>query len=125
VYGIKTAVRRLEFAPESKEMEVADIATGRFVFRPRPSKPVSLSKLRKEIKNAGYEISGTRIEVAGALTDDGRLRVPDTGQVFRLEGEEKVRELRAKAAPDGTVTAEGVWATKDGEEVVRLEEARP
>lgn len=104
-------------------MEVADIATGRFVFRPRPNKPVSLSKLQKEIKNAGYEISGTRIEVAGALTDDGRLRVPGTGQIFRLEGEEKLRELRTRAAPDGTVTAAGVWATKDGEEVVRLEEA--
>ncbi|HEV2855838.1 MAG TPA: hypothetical protein VHC97_23825 [Thermoanaerobaculia bacterium] len=111
-------MRRLEFAPESREMEVADIATGRFVFRPRPNKPVSLAKLQKEIKNAGYEIAGTRIEVAGALTGDGRLRVPDTGQVFRLEGD---AGLRGKASPDGQVTVTGVWATKDGEEVVRLE----
>lgn len=116
MYGIKTAVRRLDFAPKSKEMEVTDIATGRFVFRPRPDRPVSLAKLRKEIKNAGYEIAGTRIEVAGALTGDGRLRVPDTGQVFRLEGG---AGLRSKA-PSLTVT--GVWTTKDGEEVVRLEE---
>lgn len=118
MHGIKTAVRRLEFAPKNKEMEVTDIATGRFVFRPRPDRPVSLEKLRKEIKNAGYEIAGTRIEVAGALTGDGRLRVPDTGQVFRLEGG---AGLRGKPAPDGSVTVTGVWTAKDGEEVVRLE----
>jgi hypothetical protein len=121
VYGIKTAVRRLDFAPPSKEMEVTDIKTGRFVFRPRPDKPVSLSKLRQEIKNAGYEIAGTRIEVAGALTGDGHLRVPNTGQVFRLEGGAKPQ---GKAAPDGSVTVTGVWTAKDGEEVVRLE-SRP
>jgi len=121
VYGIKTAVRRLEFAPASKEMEVTDIATGRFVFRPRPDRPVSLSKLRKEIKNAGYEIAGTRIEVAGALTGDGRLRVSGTGQVFRLEGDAKPQ---GKASPEGQVTVAGAWTVKDGEEVVRLE-ARP
>ena len=103
-------------------MEVTDITTGRFVFRPLPDKPVSLSKLQKEIENSGYEIEGTRIEVTGALTSEGRLRVPDTGQVFRLEGD---ADLRGKAAADGQVTVAGAWTTKDGEEVIRLEEPQP
>lgn len=103
-------------------MEVTDITTGRFVFRPRPDKPVSLSKLRKEIENSGYEVEGTRIEVTGVLTPEGRLRVPGTGQVFRLEGDAELRELRSKASPDGQVTVTGAWTTKDGEEAVRLEE---
>lgn len=115
-------MRRLEFAPKSKEMEVTDITTGKFVFRPRPDKPVSLSRLQKEIENSGYEIEGTRIEVTGALTPEGKLRVPDTGQVFRLEGD---AELQGKASPDGQVTVTGAWTSKDGEEVVRLEEPRP
>jgi len=120
VYGIKTAVRRLEFAPENKEMEVTDIATGRFVFRPRPGKAVSLADLRKSVVDAGYEIEGTRIEVTGSLTEDGRLRVPETGQVFRLEGEKK-----PQAAPDGKVTVAGAWLAMDGEEAVRLEDRKP
>ena len=36
-------MRRLEFAPAPKDMEVTDIENGRFVFRPRPDKPVSLA----------------------------------------------------------------------------------
>lgn len=121
MYGIKTAVRRLEFAPKKAEMEVTDITTGKFVFRPRPDKPVSLSRLRKEIENSGYEVEGTRIEVTGSLTPEGKLRVPDTGQVFRLEGDAELGELRGKAAPDGQVTVTGAWTTKDGEEIVQLE----
>ena len=102
-------------------MEVTDITSGKFVFRPRPDKPVSLSHLRKEIENSGYEVEGTRIEVTGLLTPEGALRVPDSGQVFRLEGDQELRELRGKTSPDGQVTVSGVWTTKDGEEVVRLE----
>ena len=120
MYGIKAAVRRLEFAPEPKDMEVTDIASGRFVFRPRTDKPVSLAGLRKAIQKAGYEIEGTRIEVSGSLTPDGRLRVPGTGQVFRLEGERGLRELRSKAAPDGQVTVAGAWKAEDREEIVAL-----
>lgn len=113
-------MRRLEFAPEPKDMEVTDITTGRFVFRPRTDKPVSLADLRKAIAKAGYEIEGTRIEVSGSLTSDGRLRVPETGQVFRLDG-----ELRGKASAEGRVTAQGAWKTQDGEEIVAPEEKLP
>jgi hypothetical protein len=120
VYGIKAAVRRLEFAPEAKDMEVTDITNGRFVFTPRPDKPVSLEGLRKAVTKAGYEIEGTWIEVTGTLTSDGRLRVPGTGQVFRLKGEGE-----KKAAAEGRVTVAGAWKAGDGEEVVSLEERRP
>lgn len=115
MYGIKAAVRRLEFAPEAKDMEVTDITNGRFVFKPRPNKPVSLEGLRKAVAKAGYEVEGTWIEVTGTLASDGRLSVPETGQVFRLEGK----------AAEGRVTVAGVWKAGEGEEVVSLEESRP
>lgn len=101
-------------------MEVKDITNGRFVFKPRPDKPVSLEGLRKSIAKAGYEIEGTWIEVTGTLTSDGRLRVPDTGQVFRLEGEGE-----KKAAAEGQVTVSGAWKTGEGEEVVLLGKPHP
>lgn len=116
MYGIKAAVRRLEFAPAVKDMEVTDIASGRFVFRPRTDKPVSLSELRKAVTKAGYEIEGTMIEVTGSLGADGRLRVPETGQVFLLKG----RALRDK---EGPVTVKGRWEVADREEAIVLEGA--
>lgn len=117
-------MRRLEFAPDTKDMEVTDIESGRFVFQPRPGKPVSLTDLRTAVTKAGYEIEGTRVEVTGTLTEDGRLRVPETGQVFRLEGEERmIRLLKADTA--GRVTAAGSWKTTDGQEIILLEEQRP
>jgi hypothetical protein len=125
VYGIKAAVRRLDFAPDTKDMEVTDIESGRFVFTPRPGKPVSLTDLRTAVTKAGYEIEGTWVEVSGMLTQDGRLRVPETGQVFRLEGEERLRALREKADAAGRVTAAGSWKVTDGQETILLEEPRP
>src|SRR5215216_4358657 len=97
-------------------MEVKDITNGRFVFQPRPGKPVSLAALRKAVTKAGYEIEGTWVEVAGTLTQDGRLRVPETGQLFRLEGAERLRALREKAGAGGRVTAAGSWKVIDGQE---------
>ena len=124
MYGIKAAVRRLEFAPDAKDMEVTDIESGRFVFTPRPGKLVSLMDLRTAVTKAGYEIEETRVEVSGTLTEDGRLRVPETGQVFRLEGEEQLRTLREKADAAGRVTAAGSWKVTDGQEAILLEEPR-
>ena len=115
-------MRRLEFAPEPKDMEVTDIATGRFVFRPRAGKPVSLAQLQKAVTKAGYEIEATWIEVSGTLGADGRLSVPETGQVFRLEGEKALRALREKADASGRVTAAGSWTTSDRQETILLEE---
>jgi hypothetical protein len=122
VYGIKAAVRRLEFAPDTKDMEVTDIKKGRFVFKPQPGKPVSLTDLRKAVTKAGYEIEGTWIEVTGTLTSNG-LSVPETGQVFHLEGEERLRTLREKADA-GKVTAAGSWKVADRQETIGLEELR-
>ena len=124
MYGIKAAVRRLDYAPDPKDMEVTDIATGRFVFRPRPGKPVSLADLRKTVKKAGYEIEGTWIEVSGTLAPDGRLLVPETGQAFRLEGADRLRALRETADSAGRVTAAGSWKVTDGQETILLAESR-
>lgn len=123
MYGIKAAVRRLDFAPDIKQMEVTDIESGRFVFQPRPGKPVSFADLQTAVTKAGYEIEGTWIEVSGTLTPEG-LRVSETGQVFRLEGEERLRTLREKADAAGKVTAAGSWKTADGQEIILLEEPR-
>jgi hypothetical protein len=118
VYGIKAAVRRLEIAPDPKEMEVTDIENGRFVFPPRPDKPVSLEDLRKVVTEAGYEIESTRIEVTGTLTADGKLSVPETGQVFRLEGE------KIQGPADLPVSVAGVWKAQDQEEIILVEAPR-
>ncbi|HSK75236.1 MAG TPA: hypothetical protein VLQ45_02165 [Thermoanaerobaculia bacterium] len=120
MYGIKAAVRRLDFAPEAKDMEVIDVTTGRFVFKPRPGKTVSLAALEKAITQAGYEIEKTRIEVRGQRTDGDRLRVPETGQVFRLAGE---KQLPAEAS-GGLVTVAGGWRAEGDEQIVQLDEPR-
>lgn len=112
-------MRRLELAPDLKEMEVTDIENGRFVFPPLPDKPVSLEKLRQVVVDAGYEIEGTRIEVTGTLTPDGKLRVAETGQVFRLGGE----EIQGQAA-DAPVSVAGVWKVQDQEEIIVVEAPR-
>ncbi len=104
-------------------MEVTDITSGRFVFSPRPGKPVSLADLRKAITKAGYEIEGTRIEVVGTLTAEGQLRVPETGQVFHLEGTDRLRTLREQAGA-GPATVAGAWKVVNQEEVILLEEPR-
>ena len=101
-------------------MEVIDVTTGRFVFKPRPGKEVSLAALEKAVTQAGYEIERTRIEVTGKLTEDGRLRVPETGQVFRLVGERQ----RPPEASGNPVTVAGGWKADGGEQIVLLDEPR-
>lgn len=123
MYGVKAAVRRLEFAPASRDMKVTSIEDGHFVFKPQADKPVSLGALRKAVTKAGYAVEGTWIEVTGVLTADG-LRVPETGQVFRLEGEERLRVLREQADA-GNVSAAGIWKVDGSQEIIVLEEPRP
>lgn len=107
-------MRRLDYAPDPKEMEVKDITNGRFVFRPLPGKPVSLAALHKTIQKAGYEIEGTWIEVSGTLAADGQLRVPETGQLFRLEGEPSGK------AGGAEVTVAGAWKDEKGQQAITL-----
>lgn len=113
-------MRRLEFAPDPKDMRVTDIKTGRFVFRPRPGKPVSLEQLEKAVIKAGYQIEKTRIEVTGTLAGQERLRVPETGQVFRLMGEQALRLPK-----EGRVTVAGGWQHEGGAEALLLDEPGP
>jgi hypothetical protein len=120
VYGIKAAVRRLDFAPDVKEMQVIDVKNGRLVFRPRPGKPVSLADLQKSVVKAGYQIERSRIAVRGVLTPDGRLRVPETGQVFVLAGKKK-----PDGPPDSPVAVAGAWEVRQGEQTVLLDERGP
>jgi hypothetical protein len=120
VYGIKSAVRRLDFAPDIKDMQVIDVKKGRFVFRPRPGKPVSLADLQKSVTKAGYQIERARISVRGTLAPDGKLRVPETGQVFLLVGQRKPGE-----SSGSSVTAAGAWEARQGEQEILLDEQGP
>jgi hypothetical protein len=120
VYGIKAAVRRLDFAPDIKEMQVIDVKNGRLVFRPRQDKPVSLADLQKSVTKAGYQIERSRIAVRGTLAPGNRLRVPETGQVFLLVGQRKPGE-----PADSSITAAGAWEVRQGEQAILLDEKGP
>jgi len=120
VHGIKTAVRRLDFAPDVKDMRVIDIQSGRFVFRPLPGRPVSLSDLQKSVLKAGYQIERSRIAVHGVLASDGKLRVPETGQEFLLVG-----KRTPTGSPGSTVTAAGAWEVRQGGQAILLDERGP
>jgi hypothetical protein len=120
VYGIKAAVRRLDFAPDIKEMQVIDVQNGRLVFRPRPGKAVSLADLQKSVTKAGYQIERSRIAVRGVLTPEGKLRVLETGQVFLLNG-----KRQPEKAPDSAFVAAGAWEVRQGEQAILLDERGP
>lgn len=114
---MKAAVSRLDFAPGTGEMEVTDIRTGHFVFPPEPGVTVSLSRLRKAIADAGYEVEDAWLEVTGESLPGGRLRVPGTGQVFELRGEAEAPP-RAGEEADDRVTVFGRWEeTEEGQAI--------
>jgi len=106
-------------------MEVVDVEKGRLVFRPVPGKPVSLADLRRLVTKAGYEIEQSRLAVEGIRLGEDRLRVPETGQVFRLVGPEALRELGKPGPGDAPVRVEGVWDVEGEEQVLRLEPGGP
>jgi hypothetical protein len=118
VYNVKAAVSRLEFGPEPDEMEVTDIATGHFVFRPVAGKEVSYAALDEAIEDAGYAIENAAITVAGMVTDERHVKTPD-GQVFHVEaadasGKERLAGLKAGEK----VVVAGAWKAVEGAEVV-------
>lgn len=120
MYNVKAAVSRLEFGPKPKEMEVTDIRTGHFVFRPVKGKEVSYRELSEAIENAGYEIEDAAITVTGRVTDDRHLETPD-GQVFELSavgaaGEERLAALE----PGSESTLSGAWKAVEGVDVIVL-----
>lgn len=119
---------RLEFGPEPEEMEVTDIRTGHFVFRPVPGKKVSYRALEEAIENAGYEIEAASVAVTGTVTEERHLRTPG-GQEFHLtapDGETgEGRSPLAALEPGAKVTVEGAWTAHKGAEVVAAEAIRP
>lgn len=122
MYNVKAAVSRLELGPEPEEMEVTDIATGHFVFRPVAGKPVSHAALDQAIEDAGYAIEDAAITVAGTVTDERHVETPD-GQIFHVEAadasvEERLPELKAGQK----VVVTGAWKAVEGAEVVLARE---
>jgi hypothetical protein len=108
VHNITTAVRRLSFAPNKKDMKVTDVKTGHFVFVPRADRPARFAELRREVVNAGYDVEGTTIEVHGTLATDGTLRASGTGQPFALSGP-RAGELRQALARGSAAAVAGRW----------------
>lgn len=118
MYNVKAAVSRLEFGPKPKEMEVTDIRTGHFVFRPVEGEEVSYLELSEAIENAGYEIEDAAITVAGRVTDDRHLETPD-GKVFELAAAGPAGEERLAALEPGSDTIlSGAWKAVEGVEVI-------
>ncbi|HUO87319.1 MAG TPA: hypothetical protein VM617_07995 [Thermoanaerobaculia bacterium] len=116
---------RLEFGPRPKEMEVTDIATGHFVFRPVAGKEVSFPALEEAIEDAGYEIEDATITLAGVVTDERHLTTPN-GQVFHLTaaddgGKQRLEGLRA----DQRIVVTGAWTAVEGVDVVVVSEVEP
>ena len=106
---MKTAVRRLSFAPAEKEMRVTDVKTGHFLFRPRPDRPARFVELRRRLVDQGYDVQGAMIDVRGELTGDGTITAAGTGQVFALSGT-AASEVAAAAAKGAVVSVVGRWS---------------
>lgn len=119
MYNIKVAVSRLEFAPETREMEVTDIRTGHFIFPPLPEVPVSRSALERVITDAGYVVDDAALEVSGELLGEDRVRAERSGQTFQLVGPrlEELRDVR----PGSPVNVQGRWRERDGAQILEVE----
>lgn len=118
MFNVKAAVSRLELGPKPKEMEVTDIRTGHFVFRPVAGKEVSYQALKRAIENAGYEIEDAAITVTGTVTDGRHLETPD-GQIFELTAADAAGEARLDALdPGGETTLSGAWKAVEGVNVI-------
>lgn len=113
---------RLDFGPAPKEMEVTDIATGHFVFRPVEGEEVSFDALDEAIRNAGYEIETAAITVAGTVTDERHLETPE-GRLFHLTAAGgPPGEPPEGLQPGREVTVRGAWSAAEGVEVVEAAE---
>jgi hypothetical protein len=120
VWNIKTAVSRLSYAPNPKDMKVTNVKTGRFTFVPPPAKPVSYQELAKAIEKAGYGLEATAIEVRGTVGGDGRLRAGGTGQTFALAGPKRA-ELAAAVKAGAPVSVYGRWRSAPTGETIDVE----
>lgn len=124
MYNVKAAVSRLEFGPKPREMEVTDIATGHFVFSPLEGEEVSFERLDEAIVDAGYEIENAAVTVAGKVTGERHLELPN-GQLFHVTGPEGEGERPlAGLEPGAEVIVRGPWKAVEGVEVVVAAEVR-
>lgn len=115
---------RLDFAPEPKQMEVTDIATGHLVFRPVPGKQISYTALDKAIRDAGYEIEDAAVDMIGIVTDERHLRTPN-GQVFHLTAPDDAGKKRLAGLRAGReITLRGAWKAVEGGEAVVVTQLR-
>lgn len=113
---------RLAFGPRPQEMEVTDIATGHFVFRPVEGQEVSYEGLNEAIENAGYEIEDATIEVSGTFLENRHLETPE-GQRFHLEAaDEELQARLGELAPGARLTVRGAWKAVEGAEAVVVTE---
>ena len=121
MHNVKTAVRRLPFAPAEKEMHVTDVKTGHFIFRPRSGRPARFMELRRELVNQGYDLEGAMIDVRGTLSGDQAITATGSGQVFTLSGD-LVDEVAAGAANGKVVAVIGWWKSdaEAGEERIEV-----
>lgn len=119
MHNITTAVRRLSFAPQPKDMKVTDVKTGHFVFVPRADRPARYAELRQELVNAGYDVEGTAIEVRGTLVPDGRWLATGTKQPFTLAGP-AVEKLRQELKPGVEAVVYGAWRGDDQGERIEV-----
>ena len=109
---------RLAFGPEPKEMEVTDIATGHFVFRPVEGETVSFEALEEAITDAGYEIEEAAIAVSGKVGENRHLETPG-GQVFHLTAvDEDLKSRLFELDPGTTLSVRGGWEVRKDAEVV-------
>lgn len=122
MWNIKTAVRRLSYAPRPEDMKVTDVKTGRFTFVPPPAKRVSWPELQKAIVKAGYGIERTAIEVRGTIDAAGLLHASGTGQPFALTGARR-DEIRQAAEGGARVSVYGRWGAAGGDQPVETIDA--
>lgn len=124
-------MRRLDYAPAVKEIELTDIKQGRGGFTPKPDKPVSFAALKATLKNAGYVLDAADITVAGTLNKEGDIwfvKAKTSGQKFVLEGPDVASIV--KGVDEGTsIEITGDWKTigegSTAREVIRAKPLAP
>ena len=101
-------MRRLDYSPKLKEIELTDIKQGLGEFTPKPDKPVSFAALKATLKSAGYVLDAADITIAGKLGKDGDdwiVTVEASGQKFVLES------VANEAQIGSPVEITGKWKT--------------
>lgn len=102
---------RLEFGPDTSQVEITDLKKGLGVFRPKPGKAVSLTQLANALKDIGYKLADAIITLSGTLERSGEdwiVRSSDAKQLFILRGD-KVREVAERIGAGKGVRLRGKW----------------